>query len=347
MNDIGRKASSPPHRRAGGMLLFLFVLLALMVLACAVPGMSGSATPTPETTAVAETGGTPPTPTLAPTVDPALVTAEATTETTGRATPTLAAAGGDDGNSNGAAGGEDANSNDANANDGDGGSGDGGEDGNSNDGSGGNGDGGTTTAGCAPGAAIPLANPSFEGAYKKFGGIDEINHAEGWFPWWASAGGDNFPPEYKPADAALFPDRVHSGSYAQQYFKSFGIFKAGLYQVVTGVPVGCRVQFTIFAQAWSCQDDSGSCPGTDSVNPANMFMRIGIHPNGSNQDATDENNRAIVWSEYANPLDNWFPISVTAVAQSNSIVIFLWASPDMPRRNQDVYWDDASVTVVR
>lgn len=339
-------APAAAPRRAATTLALLLGLLALTVLACAVPGLPGGDTPTPEATAVALDNGTPPTPTLAPISEITPDPGSTPTPAGFVPTPTLAAGNGsEDGNENGSQDGNENGSEDGNEN----GSENGGEDGNENDGNeNSNENGGTTTTpGCSPGAAIPVTNPSFEGAYKKFGGIDEINHAEGWFPWWASAGGDNFPPEYKPADASLFPDRVHSGSFAQQYFKSFGIFKAGLYQVVTGVPVGCRVRFTIYAQAWSCQDESGSCPGTDSVNPANMFMRIGIHPDGSKQDATDEGNRAVVWSEYANPLDDWFPISVSAVTQSTSIVIFLWASPDMPRRNQDVYWDDASVTVVQ
>jgi hypothetical protein len=196
---------------------------------------------------------------------------------------------------------------------------------------------------CAAGANL-LTNPGFEEPYVKFGGIDEINHAQGWFPWFSDTGG-NLRPEYKPADGSLFPNRVVAGRFAQQYFKSFGIFRAGLYQLVEGVPAGCPVQFSAYAQAWSCQPDSGSCPGDVSINPANTFMRVGIHPDGGAGDAFDPLSGAIVWSPYANPLDAWQQLSVSTVAQGSSVVVFLWASPNQPRLNQDAYWDEAELRV--
>ena len=195
-------------------------------------------------------------------------------------------------------------------------------------------------AACPAGGQNLLLNPSFEGEYKPFGAIKELNHAPNWFPWWQDSGG-NFRPEYKPAEISTAPNRIHSGNLAQQYFKSFGQFKAGLFQSVLNVPAGSRLQFSAFGQAWSCQEFSTCSDGT-SVNPANMLMRVGIDPTGD----TDYTANTIVWSPYFNPLDSWQIACIEAVAESDIVTVWLWASPDGPRQNQDVYWDDASLVVV-
>ena len=71
-------------------------------------------------------------------------------------------------------------------------------------------------------------------------------------------------------------------------------------------------------------------------------MRVGIDPTGNNNWSAD----TVVWSAYFNPLDQWQVACVEAVAERDVVTVFLWASPDGPRQNQDVYWDDASLVVV-
>jgi hypothetical protein len=195
-------------------------------------------------------------------------------------------------------------------------------------------------AACPAGGQNLLLNPSFEGEYKPFGAIRELNHAPNWFPWWQDSGG-NFRPEYKPAEISTAPNRIHSGNQSQQYFKSFGQFKAGLFQSAFNIPAGSRIQFSAFGQAWSCQEFS-TCSDGSSVNPANMLMRVGIDPTGDTNWMAD----TIIWSPYFNPLDSWQIACVEAVAERDIVTVYLWASPDGPRQNQDVYWDDASLVVV-
>lgn len=185
-----------------------------------------------------------------------------------------------------------------------------------------------------------LLNPSFEGDYKPFGAFAELNHAPNWFPWWQD-GENNLRPEFKPAEASIAPNRVHGGAKAQQYFKSFGQFKSGLYQSVLNVPSGSRLQFSIYGQAWSCEQNN-MCPGSTSVNPANMLMRVGIDPTGDTNWSAD----TVQWSAYFNPLDQWQIACVEAIAESEIVTVYVWASPDGPRQNQDVYWDDGSLVVL-
>lgn len=306
-------------------LFFAILLLLLVTLACSVLGEE--VLPTPAPTAVA-------TPTLAPTAtpDPAATplgspAGEATSSSGGdssqpgpdeattdaQATADSSSPDGDDGqsNSNEQAGGEQS----------------GGEQ-------------GPVAAACPASGQNLLLNPSFEGEYKPFGAFTELNHAPNWFPWWHD-GQNNLRPEFKPAEAAIAPNRVHSGSRAQQYFKSFGQFKSGMYQPVLNVTPGTRLQFSIYGQAWSCENND-MCPGGISVNPANMLMRVGIDPTGN----TDWSAGTVVWSPYFNPLDQWQIACVEAVADAQKVTVFVWASPDGPRQNQDVYWDDGSLVAL-
>jgi hypothetical protein len=303
----------------GGMtsrrLFATITLLLLASLACGVLGGEPSPAATPTVVA---------TPTLAPTAtpDPAatpLGAASPVAEVTASADPIEPTAT------------EESSGSDATAEPGPGG-GEGGEQP--------GGDPGQAAVACPAAGQNLLLNPSFEGDYKPFGAFGELNHAPNWFPWWQD-GENNLRPEFKPAEASIAANRVHSGTRAQQYFKSFGQFKSGLYQSVLDVAPGSRLQFSIYGQAWSCEQNN-MCPGSTSVNPANMLMRVGIDPTGDTNWSAD----TVQWSPYFNPLDQWQMACVEAVADSEIVTVFLWASPDGPRQNQDVYWDDGSLVVL-
>ena len=321
---------------------FVLIAIALLMwgLAC---GTLGGASPTEP----APTVNTVSTPTLAPTTTTQASVLETAAALAGGPTPvstilgimpgqpTTVPGSGTDGESSGGSsssgGGDGSNSNGSD-------SGGSGSDGSGS--AGGDGGGSTTAAGCPAGGQNILVNPSFEGQFVPYGAFAELNHAPPWIPWWRD-GESNQRPEFKPAEAALAPNRVHSGSTAQQYFKSFGMFKAGMQQSVLNVPVGSRLQLSAHGQAWSCEEFD-LCKDGSSVNPANMFMRVGIDPKGG----TDPFSNAITWSAYFNPLDQWQVACVEEIAEAEVVTVFLWSSPDGPRQNQDVYWDDASLVVL-
>ncbi|MDX1614343.1 MAG: hypothetical protein R3300_08540 [Candidatus Promineifilaceae bacterium] len=316
----GLLASMTGHHRY---LAFFLTTLFLVMLACGPLGGGQAEPPAPPVVANA-------TPTLAPTATP---DPNAPPTPTAELAPTLAPTADSAAQQGGGAGGDNGDSSGAESSGG-GSAGGGGE---QNGGAAGGGEGGgSATAACPAGGQNLLTNPSFEGDYLKFG-YDEINHAPGWFPWWEDDGLVNLRPEYKPADGALFPNRVHSGGFAQQYFKTFGQFKAGLQQFVE-VPTGTRLQFSAYGQAWSCEEFS-KCPDATSYNPADMLMRVGIDPRGGD----DHQSPSIKWSPYFNPLDQWQLACVEAVSEAGAVTVYLWASPNKPNGNQDVYWDDASL----
>jgi hypothetical protein len=309
--------------------IFLAILLLLMAtLACSVLGEEALPTATP--TAVA-------TPTLAPTATPN----PAATPLDAAASPSGGEAGSGESDADGSTTGEEPVDPQATAESGSEGTEEGQQSGGEeSSGQQSGGEEGPVAAGCPASGQNLLLNPSFEGEYKPFGALVELNHAPNWFPWWQD-GQNNLRPEFKPAEASLAPNRVHSGARAQQYFKSFGQFKSGMYQPVLNVTPGSRLQFSIYGQAWSCEN-SDQCPGNNSVNPADMLMRVGIDPTGDVVWSAD----TVVWSPYFNPLDQWQVACVEAVADSEKVTVFVWASPNGPRQNQDVYWDDGSLVVL-
>ena len=291
-------------------LYFLVGALLVGGLACGTLGGSEPEEPSPTVAAVS-------TPTLAPTVAPTIP--ESGTDPAGSDAPTLVPT--VEGGSSTEPTPDPAGTSDGGGN--------------------GSGNGGTVApAACPAGGQNLLTNPSFEGQFVPYGAFVELNHAPPWIPWWRD-GENNQRPEFKPAEVSIAPRRVHSGSSAQQYFKSHGIFKAGLYQSVLSVPPGSSLQFSANGQAWSCEEFS-QCPDGSSVNPSNMLMRVGIDPGGG----TDPFSNSIIWSAYFNPLDQWQLACVEATAEGDIVTVYLWASPDGPRQNQDVYWDDASLVLL-
>jgi hypothetical protein len=190
-----------------------------------------------------------------------------------------------------------------------------------------------------------LQNPGFEGNFFAWSGINEIQVAHGWTPfWWEQPDRDPpfFRPEYKRAVAATFPNRVLSGESAQQWFTFYASHWAGMHQQVFNVTPGRRYRFSIWAQVWS---SSESNPPTVSVNPANPRLRVGIDPTGNWQAGAD----TVVWSGEApmhNHVDRWGEISVEAVAENNVITVFMRTNPDFANKHNDMYWDNASLVAI-
>ena len=208
-----------------------------------------------------------------------------------------------------------------------------------------------------------LFNPGFEGNYSAY--IPNPGHAlygwqvsdctpgyggdpicgtaqmpANWWPWWISQTGSDPPwknrmPEYKPAEAP-FLNRVHGGARASQYFTFHGTHTAGHVQVVP-VPANASLRFSVWGQAWSDAEDSGS-----SIFPTPMNMKIGIDPTGG----TDPYNPAIVWSGSTSVYDAYALFTVEAQAQGASVSVWTFSAPDEARKHNDVYWDDATLEVI-
>jgi hypothetical protein len=195
-----------------------------------------------------------------------------------------------------------------------------------------------------------LRNPGFEVPYYTIPGKENCRIAEPWV-WWYVEGapeqvsrGYLLAPEYKPAFRQDAPgNRVRNGERAQQYFHSWGNFQAGLWQQVTGVTVGSRLRFSIWAMTWSCdREGKGNCAGATSGDPSTMHLRIGIDPTGG----SDVFSKAIVWSREENAYDAWIEMQAEATARADKVTVFVYAYPEYRSQDNNVYLDDASLVAL-
>ncbi len=201
-----------------------------------------------------------------------------------------------------------------------------------------------------------LTNPGFEEPFSATG------VAAGWQPWYLTPDGVNYPtscgknapetckpygvPTYNPAEPqdSRVPPRSISGN-AQKWGSSFFTYIAGVYQQVSGITPGARLQFSAFTQAFNCSNDLG-CFGSAgrvgySYEAGENSLRVGIDPTGG----TDPFSSSVIWSSYANPLDAYVQQSVEAVASSDKVTVFVWSAPEYSQKHVETFVDNASLVV--
>lgn len=209
-----------------------------------------------------------------------------------------------------------------------------------------------------------LANPSFEGDYPIYilpapghpdcqtwspdqpnQTCERVKIADDWHPYWLDTPRTepwmNIQPEYVPSLPHEIPPRVRSGEKAQHYFSFWSTHEAGMYQQVSAVENG-RYCFSSWGQAWSSRE---TLPGwvSDPDDHGELFQRVGIDPTGG----TDWQSPNVVWGEMRMQYDEFGLFTVEAVAQAETITVFTWSRPNIPVKHNDVYWDDARLTLLQ
>ena len=209
---------------------------------------------------------------------------------------------------------------------------------------------------------IPLANANFEadwsvessnrvlilsdedGVYETVKG--NIFTPPGWVTWFrhkprddASKGWDQ--PEV--TDAWIHQDarRVRGGKKAIKLFTFWRRHDAGFFQTIGGLEPGQTVQFSAYAQAWTCDEDPKDA--TSCGDPQAMIFQVGIDPQGG----TNAFSGSVVWSPHQFSPDVYSLIGpVTAqVGPGGTVTVFLRSTAKFPYKHMDAYWDDASLTV--
>ncbi|MCA9984440.1 MAG: hypothetical protein KDE59_09110, partial [Anaerolineales bacterium] len=72
-----------------------------------------------------------------------------------------------------------------------------------------------------------------------------------------------------------------------------------------------------------------------------MHLQLGLDPaGGSNPD-----NPSVIWSAPQNPLNVYSKFQVTATATGVAMTLFLRSRPAEPRRHNEAYWDNVTVTI--
>ncbi len=194
-----------------------------------------------------------------------------------------------------------------------------------------------------------------------------VQVADGWHAWWQIPSTDRKAPDYylypnycgrsAPDNCVAWhnpeyrdtrsspqdPPRIRSGENSQKYFTFWSVHEAGVYQTVTGIRPGSLLRFSIYMEAWSATKLSEGEPNPHfSFGQSSMHLRVGIDPTGGN----DPWSKDIVWSTEHEAYDQFTLYEVEAVARSNKVTVFTHSRPEYPMEHNDVYVDDAELTLV-
>ncbi|MFK7800744.1 MAG: hypothetical protein AB8G95_03845 [Anaerolineae bacterium] len=189
-----------------------------------------------------------------------------------------------------------------------------------------------------------LLNGDFEEGYSQAEGFDEAWIAVGWEPFAVTTDLDipNNPtgsqPVYLASDStAATENRVLTGARSQMWRTSYSSAFAGVSQRIP-IPTDSTVRLSAWTYGWSSTGDDP----TVSQNAAWMRQRIGIDPTGGN----DPNSPDIVWSPAAQYIDTWGELAIEATATENHVTVYLSAYPNFVLPNNEVYFDNAQLTLV-
>lgn len=189
-----------------------------------------------------------------------------------------------------------------------------------------------------------LQNPGLEegpfGPYTtRRGGDKPIYLPPSWNAWLAAPTGDFFNRSDK---VAIFPhpgpgpDPIE-GQRAVNIDCGFATCTVAIYQQVPVQP-NTNVQASAWAQVKACNLGGGSTCG--SAVESGAQTRIGIDPNGG----TDPNDSDIVWSNWAQPHDQWLEMRVSATTTGSTATLFLYSTQANVSDLNKTYWDKTSLT---
>ena len=169
-------------------------------------------------------------------------------------------------------------------------------------------------------------------------------------------------PEVRDAWITGDATRVHSGQKAILFFTFFRVHDGGFLQQVHVRP-GTRLKLSAWAHAWSNaqgtphQDDPRWSDGEgvgrnhffalegqiDDEAARNFTFWVGIDPTGG----TDPYADTVIWGRGAHIYNGYRPVPpVEAVAQGDTVTVFLRSRTLWPFKHNDAYWDDAVLEVV-
>jgi hypothetical protein len=179
-------------------------------------------------------------------------------------------------------------------------------------------------------------------------------HDPDFVPPWDTANQDGWcEPEVKPIPKAapfLDPLRISDGQWAMKAFTMWRIHTLGFSQQVA-CETGKRYQATVYAHAWSSNDDDahtsdgiGSGPffaleGTAGLSDAqqNFVFKVGIDPTGGTNPFAD----TVIWGQGAHVYNamHQLPI-VEVIAQADRVTVFVQSVCRYRLKHNDAYFDN-------
>jgi hypothetical protein len=206
-----------------------------------------------------------------------------------------------------------------------------------------------------------LVNPGFEGEFRQTSRSSHV--AEGWNPWYyhTGSGSEFYEPEWKviqrPDDdgSADIRARILEGDRSQQWFNTYALHRAGLWQRVKVQP-GSTVKFSAWIQILSARDthwvNDQMVSGPNDV--GNYQVKLGIDPTGWQPPGQIlEPPGHIVWSgpvwdantKAPDGTNIWAPAEVSAQVQGEYVTVWLMGWNKWAFRYEAAFVDNASLTV--
>lgn len=174
-----------------------------------------------------------------------------------------------------------------------------------------------------------LINGALEEPFGGHRNNPKLQTADGWSPWWLSA--TETDPHWKNRPPVFSAYTLDNRS-VQQVSTPFATHVGGMWQQVPAA-AGNEYELLVEGQAWSSEDPVPA----SQLEPSDVNLQIGIDPTGG----LDPHSPLVVWSERGHPLSHWETLHVTAVAEASIITIYLKSAPNLPKRQQTVFWRNA------
>ena len=190
----------------------------------------------------------------------------------------------------------------------------------------------------APAADGSLADPGFEAFTKSNVEPGWNGVPNGWTPWWNQVGDGGCPSEpstnyFKPnIEQEMHGTHVHGGSSSARVWVGYHVDDAGLYQQVSAT-AGTTYQFSAWAFLWSTSNPVVDSPSDGDT----MTFQVGLSPSGG----TDPG--SATWSGGENTMDHFAQQSVSAVATSGTITVFVRTTSQYCVARNDAFFDDAAL----
>ena len=201
---------------------------------------------------------------------------------------------------------------------------------------------------------FPVEQPAYETQ------TGNIFTPEKWLFWFRHDPGNLDQPEGRYCWINADPVRIYSGNGAYMYFTFYRKHDAGLMRSVQVKP-GTHVKLYAFAHAWSNwhdgphPDDPRWSEGagyepyfalegeTEDDARRNFTFYVGIGPTGGTNPFSD----TVVWGDGAHIYNEYAKVpEVEAVAENDTITIFLRSKCLWPFKHNDAYWDNVVLEVI-
>ena len=179
-----------------------------------------------------------------------------------------------------------------------------------------------------------IQNGSFRGELFPFRNDERLKIPAGWAPWWTSQrDGD---PNWKN-QLPEFGASVEDETQILVVQSPFATHTAGVLQQLPTV-ADDRYELIVDVKAWSSEAD---IPG-ELLESSDVNAQIGIDPTGG----LDPESPLVVWCKPTQPLGHWQTLRLVVQAQAGLMTVFLKSAPDLPKRQQTVFWRNVSLQPV-